>query len=481
MGRSRRVVLLVCLGAGWTTLLDQSILNVNLPAIRAALGAGDGALQWIMAGYSLTFGLALVPAGRLGDMFGRRGLFAGGLALFAAGGIVAAGADRAWLVAAARLVQGVGAGTVNPQIIGLIQDLFRGRERARALGAYAVIGGLSGSVGPPLGGLVLQLAGPDPGWRLVLLANLPFALVTVPLAWRCLPAGRPAGRRADLDAPGLLLLGAATVAVILPLVGTAGGWRWAALAAVAAAGFVAWERRYAARGRTPVLLPALTRSRGYVLGTLVAMCHFGATLALNLVLSLFLQDELGFAPLAAAAMSLPGAVGFAAASAAGAAVLARFGRPGVTVAIAVAAGGVAVDALAVALLPAPWLIAALAAGQLVTGAAGGLVNAPNQALTLEHAPSGAGGLSAGILQLSQRLVASVGIAAATALSLRGPGRAALLHGVLLCLALVLAALGLSAADRTRQRRSRVAIANATPTPTPITVSSSLDTSSSPTG
>ncbi|GAA4254407.1 MFS transporter [Dactylosporangium darangshiense] len=446
MDRAQRLVLLVCLGAGWTTLLDQSILNVNLPALRASLGAGDATLQWIMAGYSLTFGLALVPAGRLGDMFGRRGLFAGGLALFGAAGVVAACADRAWLVAAARLVQGIGAGTVNPQIIGLFQDLFQGRERARALAAYAVIGGLSASVGPPLGGLILQLAGAEPGWRYVLLLNLPFVLVTAPLGLRLLPAGRPPkGHRTDLDVPGLLLLGAATVALILPLVGTPGGWRWAVLAALAAAGLVVCERRYTASGRTALLLPALTRSRGYVLGTLVAMSYFGATLALNLVLSLYLQDDLGFPPLAAAAMSLPSAVGFAAASAASASVLARFGRPGVSVAIAVAAAGIALDATAVALLPGAALVAVLAVGQLVTGVAGGLVNAPNQALTLQHAPPGANGLSAAILQLAQRLAASLGIAAATALSLGGAGRPALVRGVLLCLTLVVAALVASAA------------------------------------
>ncbi|GAA2335910.1 MFS transporter [Dactylosporangium salmoneum] len=459
MDRGHRLILLVCLGAGWTTLLDQAILTVDLPALRASLGASDATLQWVMAGYSLTFGLALVPAGRLGDMFGRRAFFAGGIALFAAGGIAAACADRAWLVAAARLAQGAGAGTVNPQIIGLFQDLFRGRARARALGAYAAIGGLSASAGPPLGGLILQLAGPDPGWRLVLLANLPFALVTVPLALRVLPPGRPSGRRSDLDLPGVLLLGVATLGAVLPLVGTPGGWRWALLAAPAVAGLVAWERRYTARGRTALLLPALMRSRGYVLGTLVAMCYFGATLALNLVLSLYLQEDLGLPPLAAAAMALPSALGFAAASALGASVVGRYGRPGVTVALAAAVAGVGVDAAAVAVLPGrpgadTALIVALAAGQLVTGVAGGLVNAPNQALTLEHAPPGANGLSAAILQLAQRLAAAVGIAAVTALFLGGAagGRVALLHGVLLCLGLVLLALVFAIADRDRPGR-----------------------------
>ncbi|WP_433222597.1 MFS transporter [Dactylosporangium sp. CS-047395] len=190
-----RAVLLVCLGAGFTTLLDQSVLTIVVPALRESLGAGPAALQWIVAGYSLSFGLALVPAGRLGDMLGRRGLFVGGLALFAAGAVVAGTASAAWLVAAARLAQGIGAGTVNPQIIGLFQDLFTGRERARALAAYATVGGLAATLGPPVGGLVLELTGPDLGWRLVLLLNLPFALVMIPLA-RARPSRWPSPRAA---------------------------------------------------------------------------------------------------------------------------------------------------------------------------------------------------------------------------------------------------------------------------------------------
>ncbi|WP_238015847.1 MFS transporter [Dactylosporangium sp. AC04546] len=450
---AHRLIVGACLAAGFTTLLDQSVLNVAMPALRGSLHAGDAALQWIMAGYSLTFGLALVPAGRLGDMYGRRALFAGGLTVFAVCGIVAALASDAWAVAAARLVQGAGAGVVNPQIIGLFQDLFTGTGRARALGAYAVVGGVAASVGPPVGGVILHLAGDDPGWRLVLLLNLPFAIATVPLALKLLPKDVPDRRRTQLDLPGLLLLAAATLAVLLPLVGVSGGWWWAAAAAAGVAALVAWERRYTARGRTALLLPALTRSRGFVLGTLVAMCYFGAALALNLVIALFLQDGLGLSPLAAAALSLPGAVGFAASSTASHRLVSRYGRHGVSAALAVAAVSVAAAAAATMLLPVGGVVVALGVSQLVTGAAGGLINAPNQALTLTHAPPGAGGLSAAMLQLSQRLAASVSIAAVTGIFLHTAQagllqsyRAALTHGTLLCLALVLLSLLFAVAD-----------------------------------
>ncbi|MEV4510790.1 MFS transporter [Dactylosporangium sp. NPDC049525] len=439
-----RWVVAVCLGAGFTTLLDQSVLNVVVPALRGSLDAGTASLQWILAGYSLTFGLALVPAGRLGDMYGRRLLFVGGLALFAAGAIAAASAQHGWVVAAARLLQGFGAGVVNPQIIGLFQDLFRGRDRARALGAYAFVGGVAGMLGPLLGGLVLQVAGPGLGWRLVLLANLPFAVVTIPLALRVLPARRPEGRTGDLDLGGLLLLAGTTLAALLPLAGAAGGWWWLPVAAAGAVAFVTWERRWTAKGRTAILLPSLTRSRGYVLGILVAMCYFGATLALNLVLSLYLQDGLHYAPLAAAAIALPSAVGFTVTSA----FTAGLRRRGTTIALGVAVGSIAAALAAVELVPEGQVVWALAASQLVTGAAGGFIIAPNQALTLHHAPPGANGLSAALLQLSQRLAASVSIAAVSGIFLTAPGHStALAHGAALCLGLAVLALIFATLDR----------------------------------
>ncbi|MGI5177228.1 MFS transporter [Dactylosporangium sp. CA-152071] len=454
-GVRARWVVAVCLGAGFTTLLDQSVLNVVVPALRGSLHAGTASLQWILAGYSLTFGLALVPAGRLGDLYGRRLLFVGGLTVFAAGAIAAATARHGWVVAAARLVQGFGAGTVNPQIIGLFQDLFRGRARARALGAYAFVGGVAGMLGPLLGGAVLQAAGPGSGWRLVLVANLPFAVVTIPLALRFLPPGRPAGHTGDLDLGGLLLLGGTTLAALPPLAGTGGGAWWLLAAGAGLVAFLAWERRWTALGRTAILLPALTRNRGYVLGVLVAMCYFGATLALNLVLSLYLQDGLHHPPLAAAAIALPSAVGFTLTSA----LASGLRRRGTTVALGVAVAGIAASIASVELLPEGQVVWALAVGQFVTGAAGGFVNSPNQALTLSHAPPGANGLSAALLQLSQRLAASVSIAAVSGIFLAtaaAPGghTAAMVHGAALCLGLAALGLLFAALDRDRRRDRR---------------------------
>ncbi|SDT32098.1 MFS transporter [Actinoplanes derwentensis] len=448
MPRRNAVALAVCLAAAFTTLLDQASLNSAIPALRSELGAGPATLQWIIAGYSLTFGLAMIPAGRLGDAHGRKWLFVGGVALFTLAGIVAATADEAWVVAVARLTQGAGAGIVNPQVYGIFQDLFTGRERARALGAYATVGGVTAVLGPLVGGAVLGTVGADLGWRIVLLLNVPFGLITVPLAIKYLPSGTTrTPRRTALDLPGLALLATVTLCLLLPFV--LPGTRMILLIAVAALGaLIWWERRYARSGRTPVLMPELLRSRGFTLGTLSAMFQFGATLSANLVLILYLQDGLGWTPLRAALPMIPGALGFAVASSLSWRVLARFGRAGVVGALlgSVTAFGAAL--LVVLTVPESRLVVALGLTQLASGIAGGLMLSPNQALTLAHAPAGAAGLAGAFLQVSQRISATLATAAVTGIMVVSSGVTA---GLTLCVAMMAASAVCSALDlRTRQ-------------------------------
>ncbi|KUL41202.1 MFS transporter [Actinoplanes awajinensis] len=436
--------LAVCLCAAFTTLLDQASLTTAIPALRGSLGAGPATLQWIIAGYSLTFGLALVPAGRLGDAHGRRALFAGGVALFTVAAIVAGTASEPWVVAVARLTQGIGAGTVNPQVYGIIQDLYTGRDRTRALGAYATVGGIAGVIGPPLGGIVLDLAGDELGWRLVLLFTVPFGLATVPLALIFLPADRErTARRTTLDLPGLALLGLVTLCLLLPFVLPAGQgppvvvWPLAAIAAVIA--LTRWEARYARSGRTPVLIPELLRSRGFRLGTLTAMFQFGASLATTLVLVLHLQDTLGWSPLRTALTLLPSGLGFALASSQSWRLVSRYGRPSVTAALAGCALTIAATIVVLHTASGVALGIGLAGTQLAMGLTGGLIISPNQALTLVHAPAAVAGLAGAFLQVSQRISATLATAAVTGV-LTGP------PGLVFCLAMMLVATLFAALD-----------------------------------
>ena len=464
MPRRNAVALAVCLAAAFTTLVDQASLNTAIPALRNELGASPATLQWIIAGYSLTFGLAMVPAGRLGDTHGRKWLFVGGMALFTVAGIVAGTAGEAWVVAVARLVQGAGAGIVNPQVYGIFQDLFAGRERARALSAYATVGGVASVLGPLAGGAVLGAVGDGLGWRLVLLLNVPFGLLTIPLAIRFLPGGprRGATRRTTLDLPGLALLGAVTLCLLLPFVLPGGQGPptvvWP-LAAVAALGALAWwERRYARSGRTPVLMPELLRSRGFSLGTSSAMFQFGASLSANLVLVLHLQDTLGWTPLQAALPLIPAALGFAAASSQSWRLVARFGRSGVVGALVAAVLAIGATILVVHTVPESGLVLALSLTQLASGVATGAMMSPNQALTLAHAPAGAAGLAGAFLQVSQRISATLSMAAVTGIMVAGSG---VTGALTICLVMMVAAAACSALDL---RGSRPAADSREPVP-----------------
>ena len=212
--------LAVCLVAGFMTLLDVSIVNVALPSIREAVGASSSELQWVVTGYALTFGLVLVPAGRLGDMRGRRTMFIVGVAVFTLSSLLAGLAPTALLLVVARLVQGVGGGLLNPQVSGLIQELFRGAERGRAFGMLGTVIGISTAIGPILGGLIIGGLGPEAGWRWIFFVNIPIGIAAIALSLRLLPAPHPAPGASghDLDLVGVGLLGAGVLAILFPLV-----------------------------------------------------------------------------------------------------------------------------------------------------------------------------------------------------------------------------------------------------------------------
>ncbi|WP_433320021.1 MFS transporter [Micromonospora sp. CA-269861] len=406
----------VGLVAAFMTLLDVSIVNVAVPSIDRALHASSSDLQWILSGYALTFGLALVPAGRFGDARGRRNAFVFGIALFTITSALAGLATSpTWLVIA-RLLQGAAAGIVNPQVIGLIQQLFRGPERARPFGLLGATIGISTAVGPLLGGLLIAIGGEEHGWRWVFFVNVPVGVLAVILGWRLLP-GRPASQPGwrRLDPVGVLLLGIGVVLLLLPLVQEQQWrtpWKWALIPAGLAVlvAFGLWERRYA-RHHQPLFDLRLFSLQSYTLGSVLALVYFGGFTAIFFIFTLFLQMGLNYSALVAGLAITPFALGSAAAAVLGGRIVNRFGRPLVAIGLLTVVVGLAATVIALHLFPnspAPWV----ATGPLlIAGIGSGLVIAPNQTITLSEVPVEQAGSGAGMLQTGQRIGAAAGIAA----------------------------------------------------------------------
>ncbi|MFD8570530.1 MFS transporter [Streptomyces sp. NPDC059639] len=419
--RAARRALLVCLAAGATTLLDQAVLNIAVPSMRHSLGAGAGDVQWIVAGYSLAFGLALVPGGSLGDAYGRKRFFLLGVAAFLLAGAAAATGRGPGTLITARLVQGAAAGLVNSQVIGTIQDLFHGQTRGRALGLYAVTSGVAAALGPPLGGALVAALGPELGWRCCLLLSAPCAVLTLALATRWLPPPRRTARDPRLDILGLALACACTLTLMIPFIRTpdSGGEAllWATGVAVLAVALTGHQRLRARRGRRPLLHPALSTSKPYLLGTAVAMAQFGAALASSLVLTVFLQEGLGLTALGTAAVTLPSALAMGVTSALAWRVVRRIGPRTVPLGLTLGIGAALTGSAVALTTPSAALPAALAGVQLLTGAAAGLTVSPNQTQVLLHAPADAAGVAGGVLQMAQRIAAAVCLSAVPAVYL----------------------------------------------------------------
>ena len=318
--------------AGFMTLLDVSIVNVALPSIQRDLGVSGGTVQWVVSGYALALGLALVPAGRLGDTLGRRRMFLIALSAFVATSALSGAAPTAGLLVGARLLQGVAGGMLVPQNSGLIQELFRGAERGRAFGILGATVGLSTAAGPVIGGLILAaFTGPD-GWRWVFYVNVPIGLVALVLAARLVPPTAGGGsRNAQLDLVGSLLLGGGVLSLLLPLVQAETGglqrlWWLVAVAVLLLATFAWWEARTVRRGRQPLLDPRLAQTPGYVAGLSIGLVYFIGFTGIWLVFALFFQDGLGYSPLRSGLTVTPFALGVAASAVIAGRLVARVGR-----------------------------------------------------------------------------------------------------------------------------------------------------------
>jgi MFS family permease len=421
--RARWQAFWVCVSVAAITILDMTKVNVALPSIGEVLDAGSTELQLIVSGFVLTFGLVLVPMGRLGDQRSRRTLFVVGLSLYTLTSILCALAPTATVLLIGRLLQGVAAGIQMPQVLGMAQELFQGKERGRAFGLFGATIGVATAFGPTLGGLLIALGGPTDGWRLIFWMNVPLCLAAIVFTLWLLPDTRTRSRRpVQLDPVGILLFGASVISLMWPFLFTTGAptdnpARWWLLVAFAlfVSAFIAWERRYAARGRSPLIPLKLFRISSYRNGTLLQTAYFTAVPAMFLVSTLYLQIGLGLAPVYAGMTSIGFALASAVTSWFGGNLVSSHGRIIVVwglVAILASVGGLVLAALYTDPAWTPYVMAAI---MTVAGAGGGLVIAPNQTLTLADIPVKQGGLAGSVGQLGQRIGAAVGTAVALSL------------------------------------------------------------------
>lgn len=467
---NRWKALTVCLAGGFLVLLDVSIVNVALHSINVGLDASGDALQWVLSGYSLTFGLLLVPAGRLGDARGRRRMFIIGTLAFTFASVLCGAAPNATWLVIARLSQGLAAGLLTPQISALIQQLFRGRERGKAFGLFGAMVGISTALGPVVGGLLIQIFGEVHGWRYVFFVNLPLGLLLVPFAMRWLPqaSAEQRARRQDLDPIGVVLLGAGVVTLLLlPFVQEQqwdGNAKWL-LAALLLAGFLAWEVRYRNQGRDALVDLTLFRRRSFTFGSSMITVYFAGFTSLFFVLTLLLQFGLGYSALLAGVVSLPFAIGSGLAAGLSGRAVHRFGHRLVTTGLALVVIGYLGVILVVREVPVSITGWALIAPLLVSGVGSGLVISPNQTMTLSEVPVAQGGTAGGLIQVGQRIGAAIGIAAvgsvfyAQLAASDGDYNHALQRGLLVAVLFLVLALLLALGDMLlRERATPVALA-----------------------
>jgi len=461
--------------AAFMSLLDVSIVNVALPSIERDLGASAGTVQWVVSGYALTFGLVLVVAGRLGDLFGRRRMFLIALSAFVVTSGLCGAAPSMALLIAARLLQGVAGGMLIPQNSGLIQDLFRGAERGRAFGMLGATVGLSTAAGPVIGGLILTaFPGPD-GWRWVFYVNVPIGVIALLLAARLVPSTPPGDRRdLQLDLVGVLLLGTGVLSLLLPLVSAETShpgrlWPLLGLAALLFATFAWWEVRMARQGRQPLLDPRLARTPGYAAGSGIALAYFSGFTGIWLVLAVFFQSGLGYSPLRSGLTVTPFALGVAVSAALAGRLVARVGRWLTVAGLVAMIVGLCTVALVLRQVGGDTAAWAVAGPLLLAGLGGGMVTSPNMTLTLQDVPVSMAGAAGGALQTAQRIGSAVGTAllATVYYQVLGTGRdhpaaasdALLVASGFMTLALVMAATELA---RRRSRRPE----RSTPNPAP---------------
>ncbi|MDL4771324.1 MULTISPECIES: MFS transporter [Thermomonosporaceae] len=404
--RRRLAVLAVCCMSLLIVSLDNTVLNVALPAMQRDLHTSLSGLQWTIDAYLIVLASLLLLAGSTADRIGRRKVFQIGLALFTAGSVLCSLAPTlGWLVAA-RVVQAVGGSMLNPVAMSIITNTFpEPRERARAIGVWGAVVGVSMAAGPVVGGLLVD----GVGWRAIFWLNLPIGLAALVLTARLVPESRaPRPRRPDPAGQALMIvtLAAVTYAIIE---GPALGWASPAIAGCAAAAAVGlalflWHAR---RHPEPLIDLRFFRSVPFGGATLIAVCAFAGLAGFLFLNALYLQNVRGLSALHAGLYLLP----MAAMTAVLAPLSGRLvGSRGARLPLQIAGAAMLASALLFAVFDAETGNVLLFASYVLFGIGFGMVNAPITNTAVAGMPRAQAGVAAAVASTSRQVGQVLGVA-----------------------------------------------------------------------
>jgi EmrB/QacA subfamily drug resistance transporter len=402
----RWLALAVLAVAQFMVFLDETVVNVALPSIKGDLGFSQSSLAWVVNAYILMFGGLLLLGGRIADLLGRRRVFLIGTALFGVASLAAGVAESEGMLLGARAVQGIGAALATPAALSLVTALFPpGPERTKALTMWGALSGLGFAVGILLGGVITEIA----SWRWVFLINVPFAAASLAVVPRLISESRVAGRGFDL--PGAVAVTAGmTTLVYAVLEASDYGWRSVETHAGFGAAFVllgtfAFIQR---RSATPLIPAGFLHQRATLVPNVLQLLLGASLISTFFLLTLYIQQVLGYSPLEAGLAYLPLAAAVAAATAVSERLMPRLGpRPIAAAGLGIASVGLVV--LSRAPVAGEYLTDVLPA-LLPLGFGVGMSFISITTAALARVNEDAAGLASGLLSTSAQIAGALGIA-----------------------------------------------------------------------
>jgi EmrB/QacA subfamily drug resistance transporter len=405
-GRRKAIILFTCCLSLLIVSMDATIVNVALPTIRTDLNASPSQLQWVIDVYTLVLASLLLLAGATADRFGRRTVFQIGLGAFAVGSLLCSLAPNIEMLIAARFIQGIGGSMMNPVAMSIITNVFTGRvERARAIGMWGGVIGISMALGPTVGGALIEYV----DWRAVFWLNLPVCALALLLTAIFVPSSKSATMR-DIDPIGQILGVAFLLGIIFVLIEGPGlGWTHPVTLSVSVAAVVAFAGflRYESRRHDPFIDLRFFRSIPFASATAIAVSAFASWGAFLFMMALYLQGFRGYSALETGLLYLPIAVGALIFSPLSGRMVGRYGpRPSLM------ASGILLTTASVALvfLDADTPVWALLLIFAVFGIGFAMVNAPVTNTAVSGMPMDRAGAASAIASTSRQVGVSVGVA-----------------------------------------------------------------------